>query len=196
MTTDIVTVGPEVSVHDAMELFADRHISGAPVVSGEKLLGVISATDLMAFAAGLPGAPTGQTDQGEWGEYDVPDEYPNEEEGEESTAYFTDFWADAGADTAVRFAETSGPEWNVLDEYTVSDAMTRLPVWKLPPRTPVPSAAETMRTHGIHRILVTEDDKLLGIVTTTDIANAVAERKLTARTYVFGRAGDFDERGW
>ena len=42
-----------------------------------------------------------------------------------------------------------------------------------------------MREHAIHRVLVMEQDRLRGIVTTSDIAAAVADHKLTTRTYVF-----------
>ena len=36
MTTDVVTVSPESTIREAMELFASRHISGAPVVAGNR----------------------------------------------------------------------------------------------------------------------------------------------------------------
>jgi CBS domain-containing protein len=41
-----------------METFASRRISGAPVVAGAVVVGVISATDLLQFATSLPGVPT------------------------------------------------------------------------------------------------------------------------------------------
>lgn len=41
MTTDVVTIGPKMSVHGLAELFVEKNISGTPVVDGEgKLLGV------------------------------------------------------------------------------------------------------------------------------------------------------------
>ena len=58
MTTDVLTVSPETSIREAMELLGRHHVSGAPVVSGLKLVGVVSANDLMTFASALPGAPT------------------------------------------------------------------------------------------------------------------------------------------
>ena len=47
-------------------------------------------------------------------------------------------------------------------------------------RTPVELAADKMRTAGVHRALVIDEDALIGIVTTTDIADAVADHRLTA----------------
>jgi CBS domain-containing protein len=94
-------------------------------------------------------------------------------------------WEDAGADVAERMADTGGPEWNVLEEHTVGETMNRT-VSALPPDTPVEHAAEVMRRATIHRVLVMEDGKLLGVVTTKDITDAVADHRFTNRVYVFG----------
>ena len=64
MTTRVVTVSPELGLRDAMELFVSEHISGAPVVEGRRVVGVVSATDLMGLAASLPGSPTERRDEG------------------------------------------------------------------------------------------------------------------------------------
>jgi CBS domain-containing protein len=183
MTRNVVTVGPETSVREALELFAECHISGAPVVSGDTLLGVVSSTDLMALIALLPGAPGESLEQDPW-----------QEQGEDDDArgtYFTEL-SDANAGATIRFPDISNPEWNLLDDYTVSDVMTRAPIWQLSPLTPVPFGAQAMRLHGIHRILVTEGSKLVGIVSTTDIANAVAQNRLVTRTYVFPDSRHFN----
>ena len=58
MSTNVVTVSPEMSIREAMELFGKQHVSGAPVVSGGKLAGVVTGGDLMTFASALPGVPT------------------------------------------------------------------------------------------------------------------------------------------
>ena len=73
--------------------------------------------------------------------------------------------------------------------------MTRS-LWALPPDESVESAAELMRRNSIHRVLVMEGDQLAGIVSASDISGAVADHKLTARTYVFNRARDFGRDDW
>ena len=182
MTTDVVTISPELTVRDAMALLASRHLSGAPVLAAGKVVGVISATDLMEFAASLPGVPTPRAQPDEPDDWQVPALELGEDEVPE--AYFSELWDDAGADVTTRMNDVEGPEWNSLDEHTVAEAMTRS-VFSLPPGTAVEFAAYRMRALGVHRVLVMQGDALVGIVTTKDIANAVADRKLTARTFIF-----------
>ncbi|MFI5311193.1 MAG: HPP family protein [Gemmatimonadales bacterium] len=50
MTTEVVSVGPETTLRDAMELLTRHHVSGAPVLAGGRLEGVVSASDLIDFA--------------------------------------------------------------------------------------------------------------------------------------------------
>ncbi len=47
MHTDWPTLGPENTVEDAIKLFAEARISGAPVVSDGRLLGIITEGDLI-----------------------------------------------------------------------------------------------------------------------------------------------------
>lgn len=186
MTADVVTLSPELPLRDAMALLASKHLSGAPVVAAGKVVGVISATDLMDFAASLPGVPTPRAEPEDAAEeWQVPALELGEDEPPE--AYFSELWDDVGADVSTRMAEVDGPEWNALDEHTVAEAMTRS-VFALPPGTAVEFAAYRMRALGVHRVLVMQGDALVGIVTTKDIANAVADRKLTTRTFVFPSA--------
>src|SRR5688572_30516759 len=173
MTKDVVTIAPDVTIRDAMSLLSSRHISGAPVVAGDSIAGVVSATDLMAFAAEHPGAPA-EREFNEDAEELPPDE--NEEEDPDAereldpkARFYTELWDNAGADTTVRFSVNDGPEWNVLDEHTVEEVMTRAPILTLPGDTPIPKAAEFLREHGVHRILVSDGGKLAGIATATDI---------------------------
>ena len=186
MTKDVITVSPDLSIRDAMSLLSTKHISGAPVVAGVDIVGVITSNDLMAFAAELPGAPAELQDQVELGELVDRDEEMPEPELEPAGAFFTDLWEDAGADTTVRFAGVAGPEWNVLDAHTVEEAMTRAPIFKMAADTKLPAAAEYMRMHGVHRMLVTDEKGLAGIVTATDLANAVADHKVRDLEFVFG----------
>lgn len=192
MTTDVVTVSPDLSIRDAMDLFAARHISGAPVVLSGEVIGVVSATDLLEFAAALKGAAADEPQapaSDEWGEL------PGwETETEPPATYFLEAWSEIEPDVEERFAGVKGPEWNTLEEHTVSEAMTRAPLVRMTPTDLVETAAAYMRRAGVHRVLVMDGRRLAGIVTTTDLARAVADHKLTTRTYVFETGGPRDER--
>jgi CBS-domain-containing membrane protein len=51
MTTAIVTVRPETSIHEIARLLCDHHISGVPVADDdEQLLGIVSEGDLIGHA--------------------------------------------------------------------------------------------------------------------------------------------------
>ena len=190
MTTDLITLDPNLTIREAMDTFASRRISGAPVVEGGGVVGVVSATDLLQFAASLPGVPTQRDlapdllDDVRGDEIDMPNTL-REHRDEPAALFFTDLWDDAGATVVERMAVPSTAEWNSLEEHTVSEAMTRAPVHSLTPETFVTMAADYMRRVKIHRVLVMTGKKLVGLVTTSDISNAVADGKLTVHTYVF-----------
>jgi CBS domain-containing protein len=195
MTTDVITLDPGVTIREAMDLFASERISGAPVVAGGEVIGVISSTDLLQFAASLPGVPTERDRDSGWasdlgGDDDRASSFANDGPGDDPSAlYFTEFWDDAGATVAERVVSQAGAEWNALEEHTVSEAMTRTPVRSLTPDTFVTVAADYMRRAGVRRVLVMDGSKLLGLVTVSDITAAVADGKLTSRTYVFEHRG-------
>ena len=179
MTHHVLTVNPETTIREAMELLFTNHLSGAPVMAGGAVVGVVSANDLLGFASAEPGRPGG-------GESDEDDALrPWDGENDADGAYFAEPWGADGGEAA--------GDRDVLDEHTVAEVMTRS-VCQLPGSVAVPEAAEYMRLAGIHRVLVIDDGTLVGIVTTTDITRAVAEHRLTARTYVFGHARHYDAR--
>jgi predicted transcriptional regulator len=97
---------------------------------------------------------------------------PDQDESSGS-AYFVDLWDDAGTDVTERFRSAETPEWDVLGEHTVEEAMSR-EVVTLPPDASLEAAAEYMRRTGAHRVLVANHDTLLGMVTTMDITRYVA----------------------
>jgi CBS domain-containing protein len=183
MTRDVVTVSPELSLRDTMELLTTRHISGAPVVVGGIVVGVISLNDVAEVAAAAPGAPTHRAEVPDWGEYQDPLEWIDEEEP--PAAYFAQLWEDSAVDVVARMEQVAGGRWNALEELTVSDAMNARVV-ALPPDTPVERAAEVMRRAGVHRLLVMEGGRLLGLVSTTDVTGAVADHRFGRQVYVFG----------
>lgn len=202
MTTDLITLDPNLSIREAMDVFTSKRISGAPVVAGGEVIGVVSASDILQFAAALPGVPTEREAAPEWlGDIsgDEDDESPLPEAGEAddpSALYFTEMWDDAGATVVERIVTPGGAEWNTLEEHTVSEAMTRAPVCALTPDTLVTVAADYMRNARVHRVLVMTGKTLVGLVSSSDITAAVADGKLTSHTYVFEHKNRSGVREW
>jgi CBS domain-containing protein len=186
MTREVIAVSPDTSIREAMDIFTEHHVSGAPVVAGDRLVGVISAADLLAFASSLPAAAVERFPELDDAEWDGPVEWADGPSG----AFFADAWGVDGAPTGDYALQAGATPNDVLDEHTVADAMTRTPLITMPPETAVPEAAELMRRARVHRVLVMEGDRLVGIVTALDIVRAVADGRLTVRTFVFPRADE------
>ncbi len=60
MTRDVFAVAPDTSLETAARMLAQKRISGAPVIDGRHVVGVVSANDLVdpdADVSGVPGFP-------------------------------------------------------------------------------------------------------------------------------------------
>jgi CBS domain-containing protein len=62
----------------------------------------------------------------------------------------------------------------------VKDAMIR-DLIAVPPDAPLPAVAKLMVERRIHRLLVTEREVLLGIISTLDLIRLFADGKVTTR---------------
>jgi CBS domain-containing protein len=175
MTRDVITVEPEQTLREVVDILADRGVSGAPVVAGARILGVISKSDLLEFLAATPAVPAARSFS-EWGEIESA---PEELEGdEEASAYYRDLWDDAGADTVERFAETDAPEWDLLSEYTASSIMTRR-LETIEPDASIAAAALRFLEQRVHRLLVVKNGNLEGVVSMTDLVRMLARQATT-----------------
>ena len=172
MTTNVLTLSPEMTLREAVEQLASVRVSGAPVIAGDHVVGTLSANDILSFLVSTPGVPALRQTA------DLIDGGEQVEDGDApSGAYFTDLWEDAGAATSERFSATDQPEWDFLAEHIVSEAMSTN-VSLLPPETPLIDVAAHMQKYGVHRALVGTNGHLLGIVTTMDITRIVGYRLL------------------
>lgn len=163
MTRDVAVLTPDDTLRDAVALFSERFITGAPVVAGNDVVGVVSAMDIMDFTAS-----TDRQREGSDSEWDL-DEVPSDV----TSSYFTDLWEEG----AELMNESPTIAHDVLAEHTVAEIMTHN-VLLLPPDTEVHDAAAFMIEHGVHRVLVAADGQLEGLVSTTDFLRLIAERRL------------------
>jgi CBS domain-containing protein len=127
MHKDVVTVGMDAAVNEAIVVLTDSHISALPVVdTGGRMIGVISSTDILMSEAEA---------------------------------------ADAGE------RET------LLQETPVRDLMTVHPL-TVAPEAEVKEAAQAMLYADVHRLFVTDGDRVVGVISTTDIVRGVATGQL------------------
>lgn len=61
MTRDVLTVGPNAPLEEAAQILVDRKIGGLPVVEADRVIGVITETDIFRVFALLLGAHEGGT---------------------------------------------------------------------------------------------------------------------------------------
>ena len=172
MTRSVVTVEPEDTLREFVETMVTQRVTGAPVMSRGTIVGVISRTDILEFLAATPAVPTTTPEFVEWGEIESVAK-SDAEDDEQASSFYNDLWEDSGADVVERFAETQGPEWDLLSECTASAVMTRK-LEIMPPDTTVQESARRMIARGVHRLLVVTDGKLEGVVSMTDLIRLVA----------------------
>lgn len=176
MTREVVTLEPEMTLREAVEIFRNHRISGAPVVSGRQVVGVVSQTDLLDFqteAGGVPVQGPGSAGWSDWGDPRTEGADP----ARMASEYYLQLWADSSADVFERLDHPDGPDWDVLEDHWVGQVMTPGVVF-LGPDASVREAARLMVRSGIHRLLVLEDGLLEGIVSTMDLVRALADGRI------------------
>lgn len=119
MSEPVVSIGPEAAADEALRLFMAHSIHHLPVVTGNRLIGVVSAVDITKPCL------------------------------------------------LARTESASVPSTQVLRR--VRDVMSS-PAIKITERESLQRAAEIMARNGIHSLpVVSSDDELIGIITTTDL---------------------------
>lgn len=172
MNPAVVTVSPDTTVRQLARLLADEEISGAPVVDQSgSLQGVVSATDVVRLAAEDADVRlASSTFSTERPQVRDPDE--DEEPDPDPFGFFlpedSPFTGERILD---QFTESE------LDAVTVADIMTPV-TFSVGPGDTVRELADFLVRGRIHRAVVLEEDRLLGIVTSGDVLRAVAEGRL------------------
>lgn len=143
MVTNVFSVTPCMSLVDMDSAFLQRGISGAPVVEGDKLRGVVSRADIsrkLSEAVQSPdtaGAPRGSL-----------------------------------MDLMTAASRNVKPAFERVRELCVGDIMVEKVV-TVTPDTSLDDVAQLMVDRKIHRVLVVEQDKVAGLVSTLDLVKAM-----------------------
>ncbi len=148
MNRDVLSAGTDWSIDQLAEFFMENSISGAPVIDEDgKLAGVVSMTDLVRYES-MP-CTYGNTG-------DTPEYYIHTRERNYSPGEIESYRVDAESLVTVR------------------DIMTGV-IFSVNEHTRIQHVADAMLRGKIHRVLVTRDETLLGIITTMDILNAIKD---------------------
>jgi CBS domain-containing protein len=152
MTREVYTLSPEMTLTQMDRLLVERHMSGAPVVDGGQVVGVASRADVIRALL-------------------------TEQERAERVcgAYASPFLL--GTPTVVRLAKEARSITDHMIHLRVRQIMTKEPK-TVRPTEEVGRAARLMVAEGFHRLPVVEEGRLVGILTSFDLARLVAERGL------------------
>lgn len=127
MSRKLVTLTPTQSLYDAERLFKKHKIRHIPVVEGDKIIGIVSYSDLLRIS-------------------------------------FADMTDNEDEVTSV-----------VYDMYTIPQIMAKTPL-TVNSNATIKEVAEILAKQSFHSIPVLENDKLVGIVTTTDLINYLLDQ--------------------
>ena len=128
MTKNIITLNGKDDLETAERLFKEHHIRHIPVVEGDKIIGMLSLTDLLRIS-------------------------------------FAD-----GA-----YEDESEVETIVYNMFTIPQVMAKN-LKSVPANTTIKEVAEILAENEFHALPVLEEDKLVGIVTTTDLIKYLLEQ--------------------
>lgn len=146
MTKDPKTASEDWSLEQLARFFVDHSISGAPVVTPRgKVVGVVSVTDLVRAQSERESAPP-----------------------EEHDFYARSFEAD--------FSPEDLKDLRLVQEShrRVRDVMTPC-VFDVNEDTPVAQIAEQMVRGRIHRVFVSREDKIVGVVSALDLLRLLVD---------------------
>jgi CBS domain-containing protein len=148
MNPEVLTVRVDLTVRELSAFLTEKQISGAPVVDLDgRLVGMVSVTDVAENDAERPDLVADRS-------------LPEDVRGWENRMD----------------AEDVRPLHIESDDLLVRDIMTPT-VYTVPDDTPVAELAHAMVAGRIHRLLVTRRSRVVGIVTSLDLVQLLAEHR-------------------
>lgn len=153
MHTPVLTASPEDSISKLEDRLEDRHISGMPVVEDDRMVGIVTQNDIVR----LPALMDSMAD------------------------YVYSELLSSGPMLETADKDGDGMPDNLsfrsqVENMKVKDAMRRK-VITCRPETPVERVMQLMADSDVHRIVVADDDKPVGIISTLDILKLLTGRE-------------------
>jgi CBS domain-containing protein len=151
MTPAPATIGPDASLADLEALLLAKRVGGVPVVEHGKLVGIVSRSDVVRMLGTEQAVADTQSD------------------------FYREFYGEPYASTAASSPEAASEQVaRRLAHLRVRDAMVA-DVITVAADAPLREVAQRLVEHHIHRVVVTSDGALAGIVTALDLVRLVAE---------------------
>lgn len=148
MNPNVITIASDATVRDCVKVLRENKISGAPVVDGDKLVGIITERDILKLLK-IP----------EHGGYWLPS--PLEV-------------IEVPIRDVIEWLELRSSITEDVGNWSVERAMTK-PVHTVNVNADIEEASEHMVRHGINRLPVVDaTGRLMGIVTRGDIVKGIA----------------------
>lgn len=149
MTRDVASVRPDLSLAELATFLEDRGINAALVRDDhERAVGVVSVSDIASLETLAGMSP------------DVPPK---------RSAFYLQSWEDDFDEVdidAIRIEQT---------ETTVGDIMTPY-VLRVAAEASVSEIAGTMLEHHVHRVFVSDDGEIVGLISTIDLLDLLVEQ--------------------
>jgi len=146
MTTDVETVEADWPVHRVAEFLIDHDISGAPVVRKGELVGVISLTDIARYSS-TAGEPASRRP---------------------AAFYRTELEHSYAEEDLETLRVSEGGE-------TTAEHVMTPQIYDVNEHTSIQQVAQVMHRSGIHRVFVTTNGEVRGVITALDMLQVVAE---------------------
>jgi CBS domain-containing protein len=143
MSHEVICAGAEMTMLELDRILLDRHVSGAPVLENGRVVGVVSMVDVLRALAQ---------------EYLDPQRV--------SAFYLSPF--SISLPSLEQLVARSGIVPGQLTVWRVRDVMSTQLV-TASSSDPVAAAAQRMIDHRVHRLLVIDERKLVGVVTAFDL---------------------------
>ncbi|MCH9673016.1 MAG: CBS domain-containing protein [Gammaproteobacteria bacterium] len=149
----VLTVRPDASLDDLERVLLESGVSGCPVLSGDRVVGVVTLMDIVASGA----------------------------RAHEETSPLSDYFSAKEAPSAANDAQ-GGNQWARpprKGSFTkqVKDVMSTHVV-SVAPHASIELVAKTMAQRHVHRVLVISGQELRGIISSFDIVKLLANGRL------------------
>jgi CBS domain-containing protein len=149
MTREVTTLSPDVTLKEMDRVLLEQRVSGAPVIEGERLVGIVSRSDVIRIL------------------------YAEQVEAQRVSDFYTSPFP-LSIPSLEHLARDSRKIADHMIERRVREIMTPDPM-TVEPSADLQEVAKLMSSEHIHRLPVTQDGILVGIVSSLDIVRIVAE---------------------